>query len=89
MADRSSASLFATIFNLLAENPTDDHKNMAAKIWPKVYAYDFDYYQMGCDEALLKLDLAEEKPSEDPDEVDDDGKPIMLMFYGLPGEREQ
>ena len=32
MADRTAARIFGTIFELLAENPTDDHKSIAKKI---------------------------------------------------------
>lgn len=35
-----------------------EHKAMALKIWPFTQEYDFDEYQMGCDEALIKLGLA-------------------------------
>lgn len=58
MADRTSASLFGTVFKLLAENPTDEHKTMAGKLWPLTRDYDFSPYQMYCDEALITLGLA-------------------------------
>jgi hypothetical protein len=58
MADRTSASIFGQIFDLLAKNPTDEHKEMAKQIWPLRREYDFNDYQMDCDEALVKLDLA-------------------------------
>lgn len=63
MSDRTSAGLFADIFNLLAENPTKDHKAIAKKIWPKRGDYDFSDYQMGCDESLIKLGLATKGPN--------------------------
>lgn len=58
MSDRTSAGLFGDIFDLLAENPSKDHKAIAKKIWPKRMEYDFSDYQMGCDESLIKLGLA-------------------------------
>jgi hypothetical protein len=58
MADRTSAGLFGKIFNLLAKNPTDEHKKIAAEIWPETHEYDFNPYQMNCDDALVALDLA-------------------------------
>lgn len=59
MADRTSAELFSTMFEMLAENPTDEHKAMALKLWEKQYNFDFSPYQMGCEEALVTLGLAE------------------------------
>jgi hypothetical protein len=53
MADRTSAEIFGKIFELLAENPTDEHKEMAAKIYPMAGNYDFAPYQMDADEALI------------------------------------
>jgi hypothetical protein len=58
MADRTSAEIFATMFEMLAKNPTDEHKQMAKKLWRKRNHYDFSDYQMGCDDALIVLDLA-------------------------------
>jgi hypothetical protein len=58
MADRTSAALFGKIFDLLAENPTDEHKAIARKIAPETREYDFNAYQMGCDKSLIALGLA-------------------------------
>lgn len=58
MSDRTSAEIFAIIFEELAKNPTEEHKAIARKIWPKRTQYDFSDYQMYCDEALVKLGLA-------------------------------
>lgn len=58
MSDRTSAEIFAIIFTELAKNPTDEHKAIAKKIWPKRTQYDFSDYQMCCDDALVKLGLA-------------------------------
>lgn len=58
MADRTSGEIFGMMFEMLAKDPTDDHKKMAKKLWPKRLQYDFSNYQMGCDEALIVLGLA-------------------------------
>ncbi len=58
MADRTSARLFGEIFELLAENPTDEHKAIAKKIFAKTNDYDFSYYQMDADESLIALGIA-------------------------------
>lgn len=58
MADRTSAGLFGNIFNLLAENPTQENKVIASKIYPMRKEYDLSDYQMYCDESLIKLGLA-------------------------------
>jgi hypothetical protein len=58
MSDRTSAEIFAIIFTELAKNPTDEHKAIAKKIWRKRTQYDFSDYQIGCDDALVKLGLA-------------------------------
>jgi hypothetical protein len=58
MADRTSAGLFGKIFELLAKNPSDEHKQMAKEIWPMTSEYDFSEYQMYADDALLTLGLA-------------------------------
>ena len=74
MSDRTSAGLFAMVFELLAANPTDEHKMMANEIWSKRLEYDFSECQMGCDEALLTLGLA--KKGVDPD-YPEDGEVII------------
>lgn len=58
MADRTSASVFGKIFNILAKNPTEEHKAMAREIWPLQSDYDFSEYQMYADDALIALGLA-------------------------------
>ena len=58
MADRTSAALLGQIFKLLAENPTDEHKRIAQKIWGFSDYYDFSPYQMDADEACYKLGIA-------------------------------
>ena len=58
MADRTSASVFATVFEALAEPGELDRKAVAAKLWRAMDDYDFSPYQMYCDEALVRLGLA-------------------------------
>ena len=57
MADRTSAEIFGNIFNLLAENPTDENKLLAQRIY-KMIIYDFSDCQMYADEAGLILGIA-------------------------------
>lgn len=58
MADRTSAELFGTLFELLAENPTDEHKAIARRMFDLSGRYDFSEYQMEADEACVTLGLA-------------------------------
>jgi hypothetical protein len=58
MADRTSAELFGSIFKMLAENPTEEHKEIAGRIYSMVSHYDFSDYQMYADEACVALDIA-------------------------------
>lgn len=57
MADRTSAELFGYIFDMLAEE-CERNKERAVRFWQKAREYDFSWYQMDCDAALLKLGLA-------------------------------
>jgi hypothetical protein len=82
MSDRTSAAIFSEVFVLLASDPTDQHKQWAHALWPKTREYDFSDCQLGCDEALAKLDLADKSVNT---EYPEDGK---VWRYGLPGERE-
>lgn len=76
MADRTSASLFCQVFELLASDPTPQHVAFARTLWDHTYGYDFSPYQMECDEALQALGLA--RMGVDP-QYPEDG-PVML--YG-------
>lgn len=58
MADRTSARLFGQIFELLAKNPTEEHKQIAREIFAMNGDYDFSNYQMDADDALIVLGLA-------------------------------
>ena len=53
MADRSSAGLFATLFDALAKGEPLNPDSL----WEMTESYDFDPYQMYCDDALTKLGL--------------------------------
>lgn len=58
MVDKTIARAFGMAFGLLAENPTDEHKQIAYLIWKEIDTYDFQVCQMEADWALVKLDLA-------------------------------
>lgn len=76
MADRTSARLFGKIFELLAKNPTDEHKAIAKEIFAETSDYDFSNYQMDADEPLIALGLA--KKGIDP-KYPEDGE---VVIYG-------
>ena len=48
MSDRTNAGLFKKIFELLAKNPTEEQKTIAAEIFPMRDDYDFSDNQMDC-----------------------------------------
>lgn len=83
MADRTSAGLFGKIFELLAKNPTEEHKKIALEIWPLQSDYDFNQYQMYADDSLKTLGLA--KLGVDP-RYPQDGE--TLMYANENGEFE-
>lgn len=60
LADRTSAYLFSEIFNYLAAQETLD-KEFALSMWQQTFEYDFNKYQMYCDEALTKLGLLKDE----------------------------
>lgn len=74
MADRTSASLFAEIFRMLACDEPPDRKALAKKFWDESANYDFSPYQLYCDDALIKLGLA--RRGVDP-EFPEDGETIL------------
>lgn len=77
MADRTSAHIFGTIFHYLAGQPdTKERKELALFLWHSTFEYDFSTYQMGADEALIKLGLA--KKDVDPDEPDESS---LIVVY--------
>lgn len=69
MADRTSAYLFGTIFKLLAESPTEEHKEIAGKIFAMIGDYDFNEYQMYADDACVALGLAQVYTDADQQEL--------------------
>jgi hypothetical protein len=58
MADRTSAYLFGEIFKELAKDEPIDRAAFARRLWKMAGDFDFAWYQMYCDEALIKLGLA-------------------------------
>ena len=58
MADRTSAEVFGMFFDILAKNPTGEHKEIAKEVLKKSRSYDFNEYQMYADESLIILGLA-------------------------------
>jgi hypothetical protein len=76
MADRTSARLFGKIFELLAKNPTDEHKAIAKEIFAETANYDFSNYQMDVDNSLIALGIA--KIGIDPEDPEDG----EIVIYG-------
>lgn len=63
MADRTSAGIFADIFERMAKRKiTDELRAEAIEVWNDAWNYDFSHCQMDADEALVKLGLATECP---------------------------
>lgn len=59
MADRTSAKIFGMIFEMLSNNPTKEHKEMAKEVYYRIVGtYDFSDYQMFADGACLALGIA-------------------------------
>lgn len=80
MADRTSASLFARMFEFCAKHPDAHAKSFAAETWEASKDFDFHPSQMRCDKALIALGLAEVVP--DPDEPG-----YSTVVYGPEGDR--
>jgi hypothetical protein len=59
MSDRSSPQIFYLIYTLLAVNPTAEHREIAAKLWKLSQKFDFSDYELGCEEAMIALGIAE------------------------------
>lgn len=74
MADRTSAGIFGRIFEYLAQKPDRRAKEFALEMWSEAGGYDFSWYQMECDDALVTLGLA--KRAHDP-EYPDEGKRVF------------
>ena len=60
MSDRSGAYLFSRIFKLVDEHVTDEkeRKKLAREFWKETRDYDFSYYDLDCDDVLIRLGLA-------------------------------
>lgn len=66
MADRTSASIFGGCFERIAAMLESDPscsteielRDFANWLWDRMRDYDFSYYQLSADDALLKLGLA-------------------------------
>ncbi len=83
MADRTSAEVFGRIFNLLAVNPSNEHRKLARQIMQISREYDFSPYQMYADEACRKLDIA--RHGVHPQSQQDG---IVTLYYGDLGFEE-
>lgn len=57
MGDTRSAELFGDFFQMLAQNPSDEHKVMARKLLKKQNEYDFCLDEMGAEKSLRKLGI--------------------------------
>lgn len=90
MSDKSGASLFSNVFQHLAEIPDERNKNFAKYLWSQMGDYDFDNYQLYCDEALIALDLAEE--IDNPEYGQNNGYGVdnrkKIILFGPPDYRE-
>ena len=62
MADRTSADLFGQLFTFFANDSDDRIREMAREVYSWTQHYDFNSYQMECDDALIILDLAKLGP---------------------------
>jgi hypothetical protein len=60
MVDRIGAELYGILFEVLAQNPDEETKALAKQFFDLVDTSDFSYAQMGVDEALITLGLAEQ-----------------------------
>ena len=65
MSDRSSCEIFGEVFGFLAEEPTEEVKRCARRIYDRTWKYDFIQDEMGADAALIKLGLAKRGSKED------------------------
>lgn len=80
MSDRDSAEIFHEVFTMLASDPTPQHIAWAKKLWKLTGQFDFSNYQLECETALAKLQLARKRVDlEEPEE----GK---VWFYGPEGK---
>lgn len=82
MSDRTSAAIFGYVFELLAENPSEEHKAIALKLYNFYVAQDYDFSprEMYAGEACLNLGIA--KLRVDKTDITDKG---ILVFPGETG----
>lgn len=66
MADRTSAALFASMFERFATQTWLDHSVVRAT-WADTWGYDFHPCQMDCNEQLITLGLAKRVDLSDGD----------------------
>ena len=79
MADRTSAAVFRDLFTWLAEQePTEERRRVALKLWTVTETHDFMYEDLGCDEALSALGLAR---------MTEVGNSERMVEYGIRLER--
>jgi len=52
------AGVFGRLFNLFAEEP-EENRVISYEVWKMTKDYNFDYFLMGCDDALIKLGIGE------------------------------
>ena len=66
MSDRTTAGVFCKVFCALAREPiTEETKTIARGLYQDTGEYDFNKYQMECDDALIALGLARRGKDED------------------------
>lgn len=60
MSDRTSAEVFAALFDITAHliPPSDIRDRFVRRIWDLSRGYDFSDEQLECDDSLMKLGLA-------------------------------
>lgn len=76
MTDKNSAQLYGILFEVLAEDPTEENKALAKIFFDQSDAYAFTHDQMDVDEALITLGLA--KREIDPD-FPDEGEQVLYL----------
>ena len=71
MSDRTTARLFAVVFEGLAAIPqSKERDSLAEEMWQSTGEYDFCTYQMYCDDHLVTLGLAKHGDNPDyPEEI--------------------
>lgn len=57
MADRTAADVFAKIFELLAQNPSEENKKVASVLYQLIEEFDFSPKQMYIPNVLEKLNI--------------------------------